>query len=348
MRFSDWKKVLLVDLGFLGDTVHSVPTIRALALAGIRVDVVTTAVGAEILALVPEVGRTWVVPLRKPSPPPWKNLGMLLQIRREKYDAAVTLSSAERNLFMTALSGASERVGVIGRNKWWFLFLPLSRKLSSPKRDQPLYQQRLEVLEQMGWKGFNPGWAWRIPEAANVWRQLITGQRHVYLSVSAFGSPLKEWPLRLWAKALQLVWQKSPEVKFIVGFADNPREKERALQLADMTRNSRQLQILESPLTLAFLAALLKKVDLFAGLDSGILHLAVALGKPSVSVFRDYAGQKEWAPVGHNHRILSRPCECDRLRKNLCGFEARCLAVITPEEVGDAMLELLSLKPERG
>lgn len=166
----------------------------------------------------------------------------------------------------------------------------------------------------------------------------------MYLSISAFGSPLKEWPVSLWAQALRYIWQRRPQVKFIVGFADNPREKQRAAQLAEVTRNPRQLEVLHSTQALASLAALLQKVDLFAGLDSGILHLAVALGKPTVSVFRDYAGTTEWAPEGPKHRLLIRPCECHRRKKNLCGQEARCLAGITPEEVGGAMLELLSCK----
>lgn len=345
MPFSDWKKVLLVDLGFLGDTVHSAPAIRALALAGIRVDVMTTPVGAEILSLVPEVGRIWTVPLRKPSPPPWKNLGTLLGVRREKYDAAITLSGAERNLFTTAFSGATERVGVISRRKWWLCLLPLSRRLPAPPRDQPLYQQRLKGLQQIGWEGSNPGWAWRLPEK-DVLPDVPLPDASVYLSVSAFGSPLKEWPLEFWAEALHYVWQRRPQKKFIVGFADNPRERQRAIRLAEITRNPQQLQVLESPPSLAFLAALLQKVDLFAGLDSGILHLAVALGKPTVSVFRDYDGKMEWAPKGANHRLLSRPCECHRLRKNLCGEVARCLAGVTPEEVGEAILELMFVKPE--
>ncbi|NDI16663.1 MAG: glycosyl transferase, partial [Verrucomicrobia bacterium] len=73
MALPSWKKVLVVDLGFLGDTIHSIPAIRALAQSGAQVDVMTTPVGAELLALVPEVSRSWIIPLAKPSPPPWRH-----------------------------------------------------------------------------------------------------------------------------------------------------------------------------------------------------------------------------------------------------------------------------------
>ena len=44
MALPPWKKVLVVDLGFLGDTIHSIPALRALAQSGAQVDVVTTTV----------------------------------------------------------------------------------------------------------------------------------------------------------------------------------------------------------------------------------------------------------------------------------------------------------------
>ena len=92
MSFPEWKKVLVVDLGFLGDTVHSVPAIRALALSGAKVDVMTTPVGAELLSLVPEVNRTWIIPLRKPSPPPWKMFASHLSAVIETFlSACITL-----------------------------------------------------------------------------------------------------------------------------------------------------------------------------------------------------------------------------------------------------------------
>ena len=336
MSFPEWKKVLVVDLGFLGDTVHSIPATRALALSGAKVDVMTTPVGAELLSLVPEVNRTWVIPLRKPSPPPWKNLGTLCSIRKEKYDAAITFSGADRNLFCVAVSGASERIATVSRQRWWLPVLPLTKKIPAPSRADPLFEQRLEILRKLGWSGSNPGWFWslRTKEKSEI------SSPSVYLSVSAFGSSHKEWPLHLWAETINLVLRRRPETNFIVGFADSSREKERAQQLDELARAS-QLHVLDSPTDLQSLALLLQKIDLFAGLDSGVLHLAMAIGKPTVSVFRDYEGREEWAPMGKQHAVLKRPCECHQQKQNFCPNEPRCLAGIPACEVAESILELL-------
>lgn len=341
MSFADWKKVLVVDLGFLGDTVHSIPAIRALALAGKKVDVMTTPVGADLLSLVPEVHKTWTVPLQKPSPPFWKNLGTLMEIRRQKYDAAVTFSGADRNLFCTAASGAGERIAVEKKKGGWISFLPLTGKLPHPHREQALFLQRLESLQNLGWAAKDPGWSWEM-SSQHPQRRKDGGGGKIYLSVSAFGSPLKEWPLGHWAETVRLVWKEKPGVPFVVGFAAQERERRRALHLSTLLGHPADLHVMGAPPRLAELVSLLAECDLFAGLDSGVLHLAVSLGKPTVSIFRDYAGKKEWLPLGQNHRALMKACECDFQGKNLCGDVSQCLGRVSPEEAARAILDLLT------
>jgi ADP-heptose:LPS heptosyltransferase len=336
MPLPSWKKVLVVDLGFLGDTVHSIPAIRALAQSGALVDVMTTSVGAEVLGLVPEVNRSWIIPLRKPSPPPWRHLSTLLAIRAEKYDAALTFSGSDRNLFCAAFSGAGERIAVISRQRWWLPFLRLTRKLSPGSYSSPLFEQRLGTLQKLGWSGGNPGWAWAQSRGVNP----APPPNSVYLSVSAFGSVHKEWPLKFWAEAIRLVLKQRPSTNFIVGFANSSREKTRAQNLAVCT-GSPQLHVLNEAVSLPKLAFLLQNVDLFVGLDSGVLHLAMALGKPTVSVFRDYERSQEWVPRGNCHKVVKRPCECDLQKRSLCGQEARCLAAIPAQEVAEAILTVL-------
>lgn len=340
MPFASWKKVLVVDLGFLGDTVHSVPALRALALAGKQVDVMTTSVGAELLSLVSELGRTWLVPLRKPSPAPWESLGLLRKIRREKYDAALTFSGADRNLFCTAASGAKERIAVAKKRGGWASYLPLTHRLPSPHREQALFLQRLESLRNLGWAARDPGWSWKVP-LHQPHQGNGGGAGKIYLSVSAFGSPLKEWPLEHWAETVRQVWRARPDVTFVVGFAANMREKDRARRLSELLGHANRLCVIDSSPGLVDLISLLNDSDLFAGLDSGVLHLAVSLGKPTVSVFRDYEGKGEWLPTGQKHRALMRACVCDLQGKNLCGQSPQCLGQVTPEEVARAILELL-------
>lgn len=341
MSFPEWKKILVVDLGFLGDTVHSIPAIRALALSGARVDVMTTPVGAELLNLVPEVNRTWIVPLRKPSPPPWKNLGTLCAIRKEKYDGAITFAGSDRNLFCTGWAGARNRVAhLTGQNSWparW----RLTRTVSSRDRAQPVFEQRLAVLRELGWAGESPGWAWRIPEDDVSWIEEQNIHPFLHLSISAASSPLNEWPIDAWAATLRELWQQAPRVKIFATGAGSEREKARLMDLSALLADPR-LRIPDERLPIARLAGLLQAGCAHVGLDSGVLHLAVALGKPTVSLFRDSAGRPGWAPRGGNHRVRVSSCPCQESGDTTCeGGRSRCLAQIPSAEVTRMILQVL-------
>ena len=341
MSFPEWKKVLVVDLGFLGDTVHSIPAIRALALSGAQVDVMTTSVGAELLSLVPEVNRTWIIPLRKPSPPPWKNLGTLCSIRKEKYDGAITFAGSDRNLFCTGWSGARDRVAQLtGRNSW-FARWRLTRAVSLRDRTQPVFEQRLAVLRELGWAGENPVWAWRIPKEDAAWIQSQSADPFLHLSISAASSPLNEWPLDGWAEALRGLWQEAPRVKIFATGAGSERENARLRDLSVLTADPR-LQIFPERLSIPRLAALVQAGCAHVGLDSGVLHLAVALGKPTVSLFRDSVGRPGWAPRGKNHQVRVSSCSCQESGDITCeGGRARCLAQIPSAEVSRMILHAL-------
>ena len=338
MPFLDWKKVLLVDLGFLGDTIHSVPAIRALNQAGTRVDVMTTPVGAEVLSLVPEVGKTWTVPLRKPSPPPWKNLETLWAIRKENYDAAITMVGSDRNLFCAAASGARERIAhLTGRNsclaRWG-----LNQTLGPRDRSRPVFEQRLSVLQALGWTGRDPGWAWAIPANDQAWARDTAPSPSLHLSVNAASSPLNEWPLDDWAVTLRRLWKVRPEIQVVATGAGSERESARLGDLSALVNDSR-LKILLDRLPVSRLAALLQFADLHLGLDSGVLHLAMALGKPTVSLFRESVGRPGWSPRGAQHRVLVRPCPCQSSGRADCeGSRSKCLAEINPDQVAEAVL----------
>ena len=341
MPLPDWKKVLVVDLGFLGDTIHSVPGIRALASTGAQVDVMTTGVGAEVLGMVPEIRRVWVTPLRKPSPPWWQGLAQIFSIRAEKYDAALSWIGSDRNLFGVGWSGARERLArITGKNSWparW----RLTRSVDGKDRSIPVFEQRLNFLRELGWSGKEPGWNLKIPEPDRI----VAGQRakkpYLHLSINAASTPLNEWPLDDWAETLRQIWKEAPGLEVLATGAGSERESARLGDLSALVGDGR-LTTRTERCPVGLLAALLENAELHLGLDSGVLHLAVALGKPTVSLFRESAGRPGWAPRGNRHHLLLRDCPCNQTSRNSCeGSRALCLSKISAGDVARAVLASL-------
>jgi heptosyltransferase-1 len=78
------------------------------------------------------------------------------------------------------------------------------------------------------------------------------------------------------------------------------------------------------------LVALLKKVDLVVGGDTGPVHLAAAVGTPTVSFYRASDGKRS-GPRGKGHVIVQSPLHCARCFRTECDKDAECRASITVE-----------------
>lgn len=96
--------------------------------------------------------------------------------------------------------------------------------------------------------------------------------------------------------------------------------------------------------SLAETAAILNRSTLLISADSGVLHLGVGLGIPTVSLFGPGIAQK-WAPRGPRHLVLNRQLACSPCTKfgytPKCRGNAECLKGITQDEVFQAAMRLL-------
>lgn len=96
--------------------------------------------------------------------------------------------------------------------------------------------------------------------------------------------------------------------------------------------------------SLAETAAVIDKSCLLVSGDSGILHIGVGLGKPTVSLFGPGIAKK-WAPRGDRHIVINKCLTCSPCTKfgytPNCPVNAKCMANITADEVVAAVVKLL-------
>ncbi len=79
--------------------------------------------------------------------------------------------------------------------------------------------------------------------------------------------------------------------------------------------------------TIPQLAALLQRCVLQVGGDSGVTHLAPAVGTRTFSFLRDYPAIKDWMLTGDAHRQIVVPCDCINRKENVCEAlgKSKCL-----------------------
>jgi ADP-heptose:LPS heptosyltransferase len=335
-------KIIVVDFGFLGDSIHLVPVLWEIKrhYAGAELHTLSAPVGAELLAMAPCVDRAWSFPLTAKSPPWWKHWDILWALRREGFDVAFNFSGSDRSIFTTAFIGAPQALGFeAGRRHFWNGWLACDW-VTLGARELPVYEQRRQVLAARGFDLQPARFDLRVSEEARQWAQETIPENTAHLSINA-STPLKEWPLENWIELAKTLLTSNDALHLTATASANPREQERLEALAKGVDHKRLLCV-AGP-TLARLAALLQRSRLHIGGDSGVLHLAMAMGVPTLSMVRDHAGLKEWTPVGERHRQFVVECRCLKENRTDCltAGKSSCLSSVSAWKVAEEALRQL-------
>ncbi len=337
------KRILVVDLGFLGDTVHLVPALwevkRAYPAASLHV--LTSTLGGEVLQLAPCVDRAWTVEINPKRRTLRQQFSVIRELRRYVFDLAINFSGADRGVFLTALSGARLKVAhASGRKHFWRGWL-IPAWVPEREKTLPVYEQKREVLRACGLPIQSATWDLRISAEASAYAEglgLAGMQRTgsypfaVHFSINA-SSPLKEWPLGRWIELARDLLTGYPGVRVLATSSPSAEEREKLRAFASGVASERV--VVASGLSVPRLAALLGRCQLHIGADSGVLHLAVALGVPTISMFRQYEDATAWMPSGPAHTVVAVPCACVNQNDGPCHpfGPAECLAGIPAEKI---------------
>ncbi len=94
-------------------------------------------------------------------------------------------------------------------------------------------------------------------------------------------------------------------------------------------------------------AGVLSRAQLLVSGDSGVLHIGVGLGTPTVSLFGPGIANK-WAPCGEQHVVINHELSCSPCTRfgttPACPIGAKCLQDISVDEVFVAAQKSLSLE----
>src|SRR6201986_5040752 len=112
-RTRDAKKVMVLDLGFLGDTVHLLPALWMVRQSYPQAELHVTVAEhiTSLMGCVPWVNRVWGYMRYPRHATLGENWDMVARLRREKFDVVINLNGSDRSSWLTFLSGARERLG---------------------------------------------------------------------------------------------------------------------------------------------------------------------------------------------------------------------------------------------
>lgn len=301
------RRVMLLDLGFLGDSIHLLPALRVLrqAYPEAELHVMVSEHVTKIMDVAPWVDKVWGYP-RFPRGPKWyQDFGRIRRLRAANFDAVINLNGSDRSSILTGLSGARWRLGRRpedgGPAFWSTMFTHI---VEHPYKTELISTQRWHCLKKAGFPGAQPEVHPEIPEAARRSVREKAGGAGGWIHLSPFTTEdYKELPPGQIAEVLDQLHRRFPGEKIILTCSGHVREKTKMSALL-AALNFQPWRVFAGELDLLELAALLQSSRLHLGGDSGGLHVAWMTGVPTVTWFRRYDGLPDWQPVGALHRSV--------------------------------------------
>lgn len=295
-------KVLVLDLGFLGDTIQLMPALHCIREALPQAHL--TAMAAEhikdILHICPWLDAIKGYPRFPNSPGLAWHAGFLKRLRAEKYDVVINLNGSDRSAILTKLAGAPLRLGRVPPRVAWFWPRCFTHTVEIPY-EGPLYRQRRECLRLAGFPVLQtePRFLTEIPAEVAAKAERLADEGHGYIHLSPFATQdSKELREDVLVSLIDSLHEQGH--RLVVSCAPNIRERGKLNTLLGKVA-VRPWKVFDGSLSLLELAAIIARSRVHLGADSGALHVAVAAGAATVSWWRDYKGAEEWKPYGENH-----------------------------------------------
>jgi lipopolysaccharide heptosyltransferase I len=334
------KRILIVRLTAIGDVIHGLPALCALRDAFPRAHIgwVVEGAGAQLLEGHPALDEVIRAPRRWYRS--WAEIKRLReQLRAGCYDTAVDLQCLTKSALVAYLSGARRRLGVAGKHGREF-----SRLLNNTRTlvEAPhVIEQYLGILAPLGI--VRPEVRFDLPESDDDGRfatKRLLGERltpggFVMMNPGA-GWTSKMWPAERYGQLAGRLL-RSHGVRTLVAWAGDA-ERDSA---ETIVASSRSAAILAPPTSLTQLAALQRRAAMFIASDTGPMHLAVAVGTPTISLHGP--SRAEWCGAyGPGNRRLQAVYDASPQRKQP-GADDQAMRAITVDRAYEACAAMLDV-----
>jgi heptosyltransferase I len=339
---SGLSNILIIRLSSLGDVLMTIPAVRGIRdrFPGAHISWLVEGPVSEFLACQDFIDEIIVFPRSDTMKGlktgniarAGKALGPFLRnMRKREYDLVVDFHGIAKSALFSMMARGTKKIGfgdMFAKEKSHLFYH--NRINGSDKRMHKVARNML-LANHLGYTNSVPKVILKTSDDAtahidNFLRE--TGSSPPLFAVNPFsskGTDFKRWPMERYAELIARIHHELHEQTVILW---GPGEKEAARRLKEMSGDGAYLAC---PTDIPQLFALLGKVRIYIGGDTGVMHLAAAAGTPVIAIFgpTDF---KINGPYGKEHTVLREDVPCSPCKKRDCS-DRQCLAPITVEKV---------------
>ncbi len=336
------KKILLLRPRRMGDIILTTPALKALRSL-LPLAHISYLVETPYARLIEGNNLVDEVIAIQPRPSFAAFLAIIKKIRKKKFDAVIDFHGGPRCALFVLTSGSPLKIGYETKYKAWVYDYRVPRSyVSGPVHSVVNHLNLVRILNPK----ISEDYSLQVPppqleEKRKIeifWKQLDLSSRRVAAVHISAGNQFRDWGTNNLVSFLKHLVSLSVTPLLIGSREDKLREKE-------ILKNFKgEVISLVGETSLGELMAVLERVDLFVGPDSGPMHLAAALNKPIVALFGPTI-PAHFAPWKARAIIIEKPLSCRPCRQRSCPEKNySCIREIRPDEVIKACLILLGLE----
>ncbi|HEY6391001.1 MAG TPA: lipopolysaccharide heptosyltransferase II [Bryobacteraceae bacterium] len=258
----------------------------------------------------------------------WKMAG---ELRARRFDCAILLQNAFEAALIAWLARIPVRIGYQRDGRG----LLLTRAVAVPKRGEIPRHERFYYLELLRRAGIID----RLPESTAI--RLTPppggrGARIIGVSPGAAYGSAKQWlPERFAEAAGALAAARGASIALFGSQSERRLCSQVTALLAD-----HDVSNYAGETTLAQFIELAAQCELFLTNDSGAMHIASALGVPTVAIF-GATDDLATGPTGAHARVVRQQVECSPCLLRECPIDHRCMTRVSADRVIKAAQSLL-------
>jgi heptosyltransferase-2 len=336
-------KILIRGTNWIGDVVMTLPAIAAVreAYPAARISILVKPWVADLLRISPDVDEVLVYE----RPGVHEGLGGIFRLAGElkagKFDMAILLQNAIEAAIIAWLARIPVRAGYSTDARGLLLTHAVKRPDDILRVHQTLYY--LEMLRALGLKTSGKEAKLIIGEGEKTLADRILKTRGIAetpllvgMAPGAAYGPAKRWyPDRFARVADRLIEHFSARVLLFGSAGDH------AVARSVQERARHSLVDLTGETSLREAISLIARCGLFVTNDSGLMHVAGALGVPTVAVFGS-TNPRTTSPVGRKSVVITKNAPCSPCLRETCPTDFICMDLITADEVYDTAVTLLT------
>lgn len=345
-------KVLIIKMSALGDIIHALPVLDYLhhVSPGITVDWVVEAPFREVLDGNPLINQLHLVrtklwrknPLSSET---WADIAAVKkQLREREYDIVFDIQGNLKSGLICWLSGSKNIFG-FSKNELQETVNQLFTTRQVPIHPQDLHitDQYLRLVSTPFDKNFEEldlaSDIFTLPEddraAQARLAPLSNGPKILFHQGTTWET--KYWTDERWIQLGKALLNRFNDASILLSWG-NDTEHSTATAIAAAIGPS---AVVLDRYSLKGFAALLKRVDVVIGGDTGPVHIAAAVGTPTVSLYRASNGRRS-GPRGKHHVVIQAPMECTACFRTKCSRDRECRESITAAAVLDGVETILN------